>query len=125
MRHFKKLLMTIALLFALSEADAQFTGTGAQGDTLLISEIKANASHLSRSDQRIIVKGYIVERFKEDYYWFEDKTGRIKVEIEPGYMPDKPFNMKTELVIFGEVCNPVIGQTYIGAMRIGFTGKQR
>jgi uncharacterized protein YdeI (BOF family) len=79
----------------------------------------------SWSDRRVNVKGFIVEQFREDYYWFEDKTARIKVEIEPGYMPGVPFNRDTEVIIFGEVCYPLIGRTYIGAKKIVLTGNKR
>jgi uncharacterized protein (TIGR00156 family) len=104
---------------------AQFVGSGTETDKTTIVEIKKNAWHLSWSDQRVNVKGFITEQFNEDYFWFEDETGRIKVEIEPNYMPDVPFNVKTEVRINGEVCNPLFGRTYIGALKVDLTGQQR
>jgi uncharacterized protein (TIGR00156 family) len=125
MKNLFKLKILIALLFIISGANAQYVGTGSKSDTITVSEIKENAWHLSWSDQIINLKGFVVEQYKEDYYWFEDNTGRIKVEIEPNFMPHVPFNRNTEVLISGEVCYPLIGRTYIGAKKIELTGKQR
>jgi uncharacterized protein YdeI (BOF family) len=125
MKKYILLPMLIAVQFAFYSANAQFVGTGSKSDSITVSEIKENAWHLSWSDQIINVKGFVVEQYKEDYYWFEDNTGRIKVEIEPNYMPHVPFNLNTEVLISGEVCYPLIGKTYIGAKKIELTGKQR
>jgi uncharacterized protein (TIGR00156 family) len=125
MKYLTKTIILIALMSAFSSANAQFTGTGSRTDTTTVSEIKKHARQLSWSDRRINVKGFIVEQLREEYFWFEDNTGRIKVEIEPKYMPDVPFTSNVEVVIYGEVCYPLIGRTYIGVKKIEFTGKQR
>jgi uncharacterized protein (TIGR00156 family) len=125
MKNFAKPLMLIILLFACSSTYSQFVGTGSPTDSTSVSEIKKNALRLSWNDQRVKVKGFIVEQFDEDYFWFEDNTGRIKVEIEPKYMPSVTFDRNTEVVLYGEVCYPLIGRTYIGAKNIQFTGKKR
>jgi uncharacterized protein (TIGR00156 family) len=120
-----KPLMLIIYLFAFICAEGQFIGTGSRSDTTTVSEIKKHALRLSWTDQKVNVRGFIVEQFREDYYWFEDKTGKIKVEIEPKYMPLVPYDGKDELEIYGEVCYPIFGRIYIGAKKIEFTGKKR
>jgi uncharacterized protein (TIGR00156 family) len=125
MKKMIKPLMLVFLLFAFICVEGQFVGAGSKSDSTTVSEIKENARRLSRTDQKVNVRGFIVEQFKEDYFWFEDKTGKIKVEIEPKYLPSVPFDRKDELEIYGEVCYPIIGRTYIGAKRIEFTGKKR
>jgi uncharacterized protein (TIGR00156 family) len=125
MKSLIKLIILIVLMCAFSGVNAQFSGAGSQSDTITVSEIKKNARQLSWSDRIVNVKGFVVEQYSEDYFWFEDKTGRIKVEIEPNLMPDIPFNSSTEVVIIGEVCYPVFGRTYIGTKKIKFTGNKR
>jgi uncharacterized protein (TIGR00156 family) len=123
-----KRLMMVLMLFAFNKSNAQFVGTGSQTDTTTtktVMYIKNNALRLSWTDQKVNVKGFVVEQIGEDYFWFEDITGRIKVEIEPRNMPAVPFNSNTELMINAEVCYPLIGRKYIGAKTIVFTGKKR
>jgi uncharacterized protein (TIGR00156 family) len=123
-----KQVMMVLMLFAFGKSNAQFVGTGSQTDTTTtttVMYIKNNALQLSWTDQKVNVKGFVVEQIREDYFWFEDATGRIKVEIEPRYMPAVPFNRNTELMINAEVCYPLIGRKYIGAKKIVFTGKKR
>jgi uncharacterized protein (TIGR00156 family) len=125
MKNIIKPMMLIFLLFAFICVEGQFIGSGSKSDSTTVSEIKKHALRLSWTDQKVTVRGFIVEQFKEDYFWFEDKTGKIKVEIEPKFMPSVPFDRKDELEIYGEVCYPIIGRTYIGAKKIEITGKKR
>jgi uncharacterized protein (TIGR00156 family) len=125
MNNLTKLIVFLTLIFLFCNAHAQFVGKGSPSDSISVSEIKKNALRLSWNDQRVKVKGFIVEQFSEDYFWFEDSTGRIKVEIEPKRMPAVKFDRNTEVIISGEVCYPLIGRNYIGAKNIEFTGKQR
>lgn len=125
MKKLKHTLILVALLLISSISNAQFVGTGSQSDSTSVSVIKKNAFRLSWSDQKVSVKGFIVEQFREDYFWFQDNTGRIKIEISPSRMPTVKFDKNTELVIFGEVCHPLIGRTYIEVLTVKLTGKQR
>ncbi len=124
MKKLKPAMILVALLFVYGISNAQFVGTGSQSDSITISEVKKNAFRLSWTDQRVSVKGFIVEQFSEDYFWFQDNTDRIKVEISPEKMPNFKFDKNTELVIFGEVCFPLIGRTSINAETIELTGKR-
>jgi uncharacterized protein (TIGR00156 family) len=117
-------LLLIPLLFAVISANSQFVETGTMDSTSVI-EIKNHAFRLSWNDQIVTVKGFIVEQFDEDYFWFEDSTDRIKLEIAPKKMPTVKFDKNTEIVISGEVCYPLIGRIYIDVKNIQFTGKKR
>jgi uncharacterized protein (TIGR00156 family) len=120
MKSFAKLLLFIALLFILDSSSAQFIGTGSPTDFTLASEIKKKALRLDWTDQIIKVKGFIVEQFGKHYYWFEDKTGRIKIEITSKHMPAVPFDRNTEVVIYGEVDFYLFGRTEIEVEKIEF-----
>jgi uncharacterized protein YdeI (BOF family) len=125
MKKLKHAVILVGLLFVCSISNAQFVGSGSQSDSTTISEIKKNAFRLSWSDQKVSVKGFIVEQFSEDYFWLQDNTGRIKVEISPEKMPTFKFDKNTELILFGAVCFPLFGRTYIEAKTINLAGKQR
>ena len=119
------LLLILAVLYAFNTTYAQFVGTASQTGIITVVVVKKKAFSLSRNDRIIKVKGFIVEQFGEDYFWFEDKTGKIKVEIEPKHLPAIPFTRDTEVEISGEVCYPLIGRIYIGAKKVEITGKLR
>jgi uncharacterized protein (TIGR00156 family) len=125
MKKLKSALILAALVFVFSSTNAQFVGTGSPSDSTTVSEIKKNAFRLAWSDQKVSVKGFIVEQFSEEYFWFQDSTGRIKVEISTPKMPTIKFDTNTEIVIFGEVCYPLIGRIYIDIKTLELTGKQR
>ncbi len=121
----KNQLLLIAIFFSVNSSFAQFVGTGSKTDSITVSEITKSAIKIACSERKVTVKGFVTEQIREDYYWYEDKTGKIKVEIEPKFMPSVPFDRNTELVINGEVCYPLVGRTYIGVKKITITGKKR
>jgi uncharacterized protein (TIGR00156 family) len=125
MNHWIKPILLIIMLAVFSNSNAQFIGIGSQTDSMSVSEIKKKALRLSWTDQWILVKGFIIEQINDDYFRFEDNTGRIKVEIERKYMPSIPFNSDNEVLISGEVCYPLFGRIYIGVKKIEFTGTKR
>ena len=100
MNNHVKTLILFSLLCAFSNVQAQFISSEQSGSTT-VQEIKQHAFHLSWTDQKITVKGFIVEQIDDEDYWFEDKTGRIKVEIPRKFMPAIPFDQKTEVALSG------------------------
>ena len=68
-----------------------------------VKEIKSSAAKLDRSEELVKVKGFIVKQVNNDTYKFKDSTGDILVEIKKRYLPAKPFDEKTELILIGEV----------------------
>ena len=103
MKTIKTMFIFALMVFAGSQAYAQYTGPGAEPKTLTVKEIHSNASKLDRSDALVSIRGYITEKINEEDYWFSDSTGKIKVEIDRKRLPSVPFNDKTEVVLKGEV----------------------
>lgn len=99
---FKLSITYILVVFAYS-VFSQFQGTGSLDKIYTVKEIKANASKLDRADQQVKVKGYIVKHINKNDYLFQDATGSMRVELKKKYMPDQPFDDKTELILIGEI----------------------
>lgn len=105
-------IKTISLIFILVAVSnlsyGQFWGPGSADKTYTVKEILDNASRLDRSDALVKMQGYIVKQLKSDTYEFQDKTGKIKVEIDRKRLPATPFDDKTELILIGEVDNDIL-----------------
>lgn len=99
---FKLSITYILVVFAYS-VFSQFQGPGSLDKIYTVKEIKANASKLDRADQQVKVKGYIVKHINKNDYLFQDATGSMRVELKKKYMPDQPFDDKTELILIGEI----------------------
>jgi uncharacterized protein (TIGR00156 family) len=55
-------------------------------------------------------------------YWFEDSTGKIKIEIDKKYMPATEFNHETKVVIVGEVDYDLLEGTEIEVKEVQING---
>ena len=98
------LVMAWILLFATSIIIfAQYQGPASVDKIYSIKDIKEKASKLDRSDQLVKVKGFIIKQINKDDYTFQDSTGTIRVELKKKYMPEQPFDEKTELIMICEV----------------------
>ena len=97
----KSLLVMSGFLLVISQSYGQFQGTGASVRT--IEEIKENAFRLDWQDALVHVKGFIVRQINYDTYEFRDSTGSIIVELEAEFLPNRPFDDKTEVTLIGEV----------------------
>jgi len=123
MKYLRKLILLSAVLCIFYTANAQFVQNSSQTDFNTVREIRKKALWLDWSDRWIKVQGAIVEQFGEHYFWFEDKTGRIKLEIKPKHMPDFQFNNNTGVVINGEIDYHLFGHTEIEVKKIELYGK--
>lgn len=99
----KFLLFALCLFGVKTAAFAQFTGPNSTDKMYTVKEIKSSAAKLDRSEELVKVKGFIVKQVNKDTYKFKDSTGDILVEIKKRYLPAKPFDEKTELILIGEV----------------------
>lgn len=54
-------------------------------------------------DQRVTLEGKFVERIRHEKYYFEDTTGKIRVEIDDDYYLDKDVKMGTPVRIYAKV----------------------
>jgi uncharacterized protein (TIGR00156 family) len=121
MKSINKLLLLFVLMLTIKTADAQFIGTGTQTNIITINEIEKKAFWFDCTDRWIKVQGFVVEQIGKHDYWFEDKSGRIRLEIKPNHMPSVPFDCSTELVIYGEIDHYLFGRSEIEVSKIDFT----
>ncbi|SHE97721.1 TIGR00156 family protein [Mariniphaga anaerophila] len=114
----------LAVLFAgfFGNANAQYTGPGSQAADHTVKQVSDNALKLDRKDTMVKIKGFIVEKIKDENYWFQDSTGKIRVEIDKKHLPATPFNDKTEVVIIGEVDYDLLEGTEIEVKKIEIPG---
>lgn len=96
-------LMAGALMVTAAQVQAQYKGPGAAGKLLTVKEVTKSAYKLDRHDTLVKLQGFITEQINGDTYWFQDTTGKIRIEIEKDQLPAIPFDDKTKLYIVGEV----------------------
>ena len=101
----------------------QYIGPGSTGKVYTVKEILEKAAKLDKSDEVVIVKGYIVKQHNSDTYQFRDFTGEISVEIKKKNLPATPFNEKTELLITGEVDFDLLEGTEVEADKVELVKK--
>jgi len=103
LKSMKTILLAVFFAALFGNVSAQYTGPGAEIKFHTIKEVQDNAQKFDRKDTMVKLKGFVIEQIKEEDFWFQDATGKIRIEIDKKYMPDAPFNEKTELIITGEV----------------------
>jgi uncharacterized protein (TIGR00156 family) len=99
----KTLMLVILLTIIFGSVNAQYTGPGSQAKKYHVKEVLDNAQKLDRKDTMVELVGFLVEQIKDEDFWFQDATGKIRVEIDKKHLPVVPFNEKTEVIIMGEV----------------------
>lgn len=118
MKRLHKFMAASLLLLTASMAQAQYKGPGASSQLLTVKEIISQASKLDRSDTLVKIQGFVIQQISGDTFWFQDASGKIKVEIEKKQMPAVPFDDKTELIIIGEVDHDLLEGTEIEAKQV-------
>ncbi|MBW8325707.1 MAG: NirD/YgiW/YdeI family stress tolerance protein [Prolixibacteraceae bacterium] len=103
MKQLSKMLMAGLILMIAGTVQAQYKGPGANNKSFTVKEVTQQASKLDRSDTLVKLQGFIVQQINGDTYWFQDATGKIKIEIEKNDLPAEPFDEKSEVIITGEV----------------------
>lgn len=103
MRNLYGLLTTGFFILFAGPIQAQYKGPGATGKLTTVKEVAKSAYKLDRSDTLVKLHGFITEQINGDTYWFQDTTGKIRIEIEKDQLPAIPFDDKTKLYIVGEV----------------------
>lgn len=68
-----------------------------------VKEIRKNAINLDRTDTDVKLTGNILKQIDSRHYWFEDDTGRIKIDIRGRIMPFGDLDAETLFIIIGEV----------------------
>jgi len=103
MKHVKLVLLLMAFGLLSLTVNAQYKGPGAKLEYSTVQVVTDNASKLDKQDKHVKLKGFIIEQINSDTFWFQDKTGKVRVEIEKKHLPTVPFDEKTEVLIIGEV----------------------
>lgn len=118
MKRLNKILALAFFLLISVYGQAQYKGPGASSQLLTVKEITNQASKLDRSDTVVKIQGFIIQQISGDTFWFQDSSGKIKVEVEKKHLPTVPFDEKTELIIFGEVDHDLLEGTEIEAKQV-------
>ena len=94
----KPILPTLALILIPTLALAQYTGPGSQPQ-VTTAAAAANAA----DDTQVILEGQLTSQINDDTYWFQDQSGKIRVEINRKRLPAEPINQHTRVRLRGEV----------------------
>ncbi|MEC5144054.1 NirD/YgiW/YdeI family stress tolerance protein [Chitinophaga sp. 212800010-3] len=74
-----------------------------QERTYTIVEVMRNARQLRDDSTSVKIIGYVTKKLNGNNYQFEDRTAEIQVDIEPAYLPKKPFSDKDAVIIKAQV----------------------
>jgi uncharacterized protein (TIGR00156 family) len=68
-----------------------------------VKEVLDSASSLDKADTLVTLHGKFVERISNESFWFQDETGRIKVELEDSVLATFVHEPLQEISMLGEV----------------------
>lgn len=95
----RMILLTAAFcVLLLSGAQAQFTGPTVSGRAATVDQIAR-----ARTGSYVVVTGNVVSHLRGDYFTFRDRTGEIRVEIEPSVWQGRPVSPTTTVRLLAEV----------------------
>ncbi len=123
MKTMKMILMSAFFMTVFGVANAQYTGPGSKAKLMTVKQVADDALKLDRKDTMVKLEGIIVEQLGDEMYWFEDSTGKIKIEIDKKYMPATEFNHETKVFIIGEVDYDLLEGTEIEVKTIELIGQ--
>lgn len=89
----------VAVMLVPVAAFAQYTGPGAVPAHQTVAAVLADG----RDDQPVVLRGTLVKQLSSDKYLFADKTGEIRVEIDPHLFASQPVSDATVVELRGEV----------------------
>lgn len=122
MKTLRMILMTAFLSGIFSVGYAQYTGPGSKAQLYTVKDVTDKALKLDRKDTMVKLRGFVLEQINDDNYWFQDSTGKIKVEIEKKHLPAVAFNEETEIIIIGEVDYDLLEGTEVEAEHVEIVG---
>lgn len=93
------LVFLVAALMVSGPAVAQSTSAGAVPPDTTVAQVLADPE----DDQKVMLRGSILEQLSTEKYMFSDNTGQIRVEIEKDDFPDMEFRPNMQIEISGEV----------------------
>ena len=135
MKAFLKGISVVALGSALLIPDvalAQYEGPGSgehaakelppveqlrwEGDS--VESVKEFAATYEKLHRPIVLRGHIVEQVGPDRYRFEDTSGSIRIDADPGRFPSPPINENTTVDIIGNVDQRYVNEVEIDVSHI-------
>jgi uncharacterized protein (TIGR00156 family) len=88
--------LVLAALLLPVETQAQDTAAPADSTVAQVLEDPVD-------DQRVTLRGVLLEKLSTEKYTFSDETGQIRVEIENDEFPDIEVHPETRIEISGEL----------------------
>ncbi|MDR6571203.1 MULTISPECIES: NirD/YgiW/YdeI family stress tolerance protein [Chitinophaga] len=70
-----------------------------QERTYTIGEVMRNARQLHNDSIAVKVTGYVTKKLRGNNYLFEDRTAEIQVDIDPKFLPQRPFSDREVITI--------------------------
>ncbi|SEW57354.1 OB fold (BOF) protein [Chitinophaga arvensicola] len=70
-----------------------------QDRSYTIGEVMRNARQLQNDSTAVKITGYLTKKLRGNNYLFEDRTAEIQVDIDPKYLPQRPFTDREEVTI--------------------------
>lgn len=64
-----------------------------------IGEVMRNARQLHNDSTAVKITGYLTKKLRNNNYLFEDRTAEIQVDIDPKFLPQRPFTDREEVTI--------------------------
>jgi len=95
---FKINLISIMLLLFATGVSAEFVGPGSMWSQITVSDISSK-----KDSARVSLVGHLINQIDEEYYTFQDETGKMVVEIHPNELLELTITPETRIKIIGEV----------------------
>lgn len=101
---FKKLIVLPLFVFSsISFAGQSVTQTGGFEGPTSERELSVEQVLEAQDETLVSITGHIISKQGSEDYWFEDKTGRIEVEIDQRLFKHHKVTPNTLVTIMGEV----------------------
>ncbi|WP_075257921.1 NirD/YgiW/YdeI family stress tolerance protein [Herbaspirillum camelliae] len=104
----RTLILASLLTCVVMSANAQYAGPGATPSVITAKELSANA----KDDQRVVIRGYLIQQLGDETYRFRDETGEVLVKIDKKHWPaGVSVNEKTVVELTGKYDKEMVGDS--------------
>ena len=93
-----KLFIVLILTILYTPVSAEFIGPGANNTLVAVSQIEG-----MRDDTRVTLVGNLVNQVAEEFYTFQDDTGKMVVQIDDDELRGLKVTPETKIRIKGDV----------------------
>lgn len=95
---FRIILISIMLLLFATGVSAEFIGPGSMWSQITVSDIPSK-----KDNARVSLVGHLINQVDEEYYTFQDETGKMVIEVHPNELVELTITPETRIKIIGEV----------------------